>query len=133
MHPVTLWSYPCTETFENRVGIKIAYACANPKISKHVALITVFIEYLIYINMYLNERDIFFKKMKCSVLIRLSIFPDMRYSILFSHYRLPKSFSAAVISSLYLFLAWAWLAKAKGHSCHTKKPTLAKTFTEKNE
>ena len=30
-------------------------------------------------------------------------------------------------------LAWAWLAKAKGHSCHTKKSTLAKTFTEKNE
>ena len=30
-----------------------------------------------------------------------------------------------------LFLAWAWLAKAKGHSCHTKKSTLAKTFTEK--
>ena len=31
------------------------------------------------------------------------------------------------------FLAWAWLAKAKGHSCHTTKSTLAKTFTEKNE
>ena len=31
------------------------------------------------------------------------------------------------------FLAWAWLAKAKGHSCHTKKSTLAKVFTEKNE
>ena len=31
------------------------------------------------------------------------------------------------------FLAWAWLAKAKGHSCHTKNSTLAKTFTEKNE
>ena len=30
-----------------------------------------------------------------------------------------------------LFLAWAWLAKAKGHSCHTKNSTLAKTFTEK--
>ena len=29
------------------------------------------------------------------------------------------------------FLAWAWLAKAKGHSCHTKKSTLAKIFTEK--
>ena len=29
-------------------------------------------------------------------------------------------------------LAWAWLAKAKGHSGHTKKSTLAKTFTEKN-
>ena len=29
------------------------------------------------------------------------------------------------------FLAWAWLAKAKGHSCHIKKSTLAKTFTEK--
>ena len=28
-------------------------------------------------------------------------------------------------------LAWAWLVKAKGHSCHTKKSTLAKTFTEK--
>ena len=28
-------------------------------------------------------------------------------------------------------LAWAWLAKAKGHSCHTTKSTLAKTFTEK--
>ena len=32
-----------------------------------------------------------------------------------------------------LLLAWAWLAKAKGHSCHTKNSTLAKTFTEKNE
>ena len=31
------------------------------------------------------------------------------------------------------FLAWAWLAKAKGHSCHTKNSTLAKTFTKKNE
>ena len=31
------------------------------------------------------------------------------------------------------FLAWAWLAKAKGHSCHTKISTLAKTLTEKNE
>ena len=29
------------------------------------------------------------------------------------------------------FLAWAWLAKAKGHSCHTKKSTLAKIFTKK--
>ena len=28
-------------------------------------------------------------------------------------------------------LAWAWLARAKGHSCHTKQSTLAKTFTEK--
>ena len=28
------------------------------------------------------------------------------------------------------FLAWAWLAKAKGHSCHTKKSTLAKIFTK---
>ena len=30
-------------------------------------------------------------------------------------------------------LAWAWLAKAKGHSCHTKKSTLAKTFMEKKQ
>ena len=30
-----------------------------------------------------------------------------------------------------MFLAWAWLAKAKGHSCHTKKSTLAKVFTKK--
>ena len=29
------------------------------------------------------------------------------------------------------FLARALLAKTKGHSCHTKKSTLAKTFTEK--
>ena len=29
------------------------------------------------------------------------------------------------------FLAWAWLAKALGHSCHTKKSILAKVFTEK--
>ena len=29
------------------------------------------------------------------------------------------------------FLAWAWLSKAKGHSCHTKKSTLAKIFTKK--
>ena len=28
-------------------------------------------------------------------------------------------------------MAWAWLAKAKGHSCHTKKSTLAKIFTKK--
>ena len=33
----------------------------------------------------------------------------------------------------FMLLAWAWLAKAKGHSCHTKNSTLAKTFTEKNE
>ena len=32
---------------------------------------------------------------------------------------------------MYQILAWAWLAKVKGHSCHTKKSTLAKTFTEK--
>ena len=32
---------------------------------------------------------------------------------------------------IFPFLAWAWLAKGKGHSCHTKKSTLAKTFTEK--
>ena len=29
------------------------------------------------------------------------------------------------------FLAWAWLATAKGHNCHTKKSTLAKIFTKK--
>ena len=33
----------------------------------------------------------------------------------------------------FLFLARAWLAKAKDLSCHTKKSTLAKTFTEKYE
>ena len=38
-----------------------------------------------------------------------------------------------VLYLLFTFLAWTWLAKAKGHSCHTKKSTLAKTFTEKNE
>ena len=32
---------------------------------------------------------------------------------------------------MHSFLAWVWLAKAKGHSSHTKKSTLAKTFTEK--
>ena len=32
-----------------------------------------------------------------------------------------------------VFLAWAWLAKAKGHSCHTKIQLLPKPFTEKNE
>ena len=37
----------------------------------------------------------------------------------------------SVTYSFNLFLAWTWLAKAKGHSCHTKKSTLAKTFTEK--
>ena len=37
----------------------------------------------------------------------------------------------SVFSILQLFLAWAWLSKAKGHSCHTKKSTLAKTFSEK--
>ena len=36
-----------------------------------------------------------------------------------------------VFAGTTLFLAWAWLAKATGHSCHTKKSTLAKTFTEK--
>ena len=30
-----------------------------------------------------------------------------------------------------LFLAWAWPAKAKGRSCHTKKSTLAKNIYEK--
>ena len=30
-----------------------------------------------------------------------------------------------------LLLAWAWLAKAKGHSCHTKKSTLAKHLRKK--
>ena len=30
-----------------------------------------------------------------------------------------------------VFLAWAWLAKAKGHSCHTKNQFLPKPFTEK--
>ena len=30
-----------------------------------------------------------------------------------------------------LFLAWPWLAKAKGHSCHTKNQLLPKPFTEK--
>ena len=29
------------------------------------------------------------------------------------------------------FLAWALLAKAKGHSCHTKNQLLPKLFTEK--
>ena len=29
------------------------------------------------------------------------------------------------------FLAWAWLAKAKGHSCHTKNQLVPKPFTEK--
>ena len=29
------------------------------------------------------------------------------------------------------WFAWAWLAKAKGLSCHTKISTLATTFTEK--
>ena len=38
-----------------------------------------------------------------------------------------------IISPPIKFLAWAWLAKAKGHSCHTKKSTLAKVFTKKNE
>ena len=36
-----------------------------------------------------------------------------------------------VYAWMTLFLAWAWLAKAKGHSCHTKKSTLAKVFTKK--
>ena len=30
-----------------------------------------------------------------------------------------------------LYVAWAWLANAKGLSCHIKKPTLAKVLTEK--
>ena len=30
-----------------------------------------------------------------------------------------------------VFLAWAWLSKAKGHSCHTKNHILPKPFTEK--
>ena len=29
------------------------------------------------------------------------------------------------------FLAWAWLAKGKGHSCHTKNQLLPKPFTKK--
>ena len=36
-----------------------------------------------------------------------------------------------VLYILYMIFGRAWLAKAKGHSCHTKKSTLAKTFTEK--
>ena len=31
------------------------------------------------------------------------------------------------------FLAWAWLAKAKGHSCHTKHQLLPKSFSEKKK
>ena len=31
---------------------------------------------------------------------------------------------------LFPFLAWAWLAKAKHHSCHTKNQLLPKPFTE---
>ena len=31
------------------------------------------------------------------------------------------------------FLAWAWLAKAKGHSCHTKYQLLPKHLRKKNE
>ena len=34
---------------------------------------------------------------------------------------------------MLLFLAWAWLAKAKGHSCHTKNQLLPKTFTKKKK
>ena len=38
----------------------------------------------------------------------------------------------SLLAASYLpFLAWAWLAKAKGHSCDTKKSTLAKVFTKK--
>ena len=44
--------------------------------------------------------------------------------------RIQKPTTVPVLA-FYCFLAWAWLAKAKGHSCHTKKSTLAKTFTEK--
>ena len=29
------------------------------------------------------------------------------------------------------YLAWAWLAKAEGHSCHAKYQLLPKPFTEK--
>ena len=35
--------------------------------------------------------------------------------------------------ALAVFLAWALLAKAKRHSCHTKKSTLAKTFSEEKK
>ena len=31
------------------------------------------------------------------------------------------------------FLAWAWLAKAKGHSCHTKKINPCQNIYGKNE
>ena len=50
-----------------------------------------------------------------------------------SYYRAPGNVGFLRIPVIFTFLAWAWLAKAKGHSCHTKKSTLAKTFTEKNE
>ena len=40
-------------------------------------------------------------------------------------------FSFLLFCLYMVLLAWAWLAKAKGHSCHTKKSTLAKTFTGK--
>ena len=32
---------------------------------------------------------------------------------------------------MFLFLAWAWLAKTKGHTCHTNHQPLPKPFTEK--
>ena len=52
------------------------------------------------------------------------------FSIFQAHIRLERYFPA---HKLLAFLAWAWLAKAKGHSCHTKNTTFAKIFTEKNE
>ena len=38
---------------------------------------------------------------------------------------------ARAFSRVTYFLAWAWLAKANGHSCHTKKSTLAKYLRKK--
>ena len=49
------------------------------------------------------------------------LFEDIAKSILFN-----SILNFAILS----FLSWAWLAKAKGHSCHTRNQLLPKPFTK---
>ena len=41
------------------------------------------------------------------------------------------SLDQSTVAKQTRFLAWAWLAKVKGYSCHSKNQLLPKPFTEK--
>ena len=74
------------------------------------------------------------RTLKLPIDIQLEIFDKTIKPILLYGSEIRGLGNCKVIERVHLkFLAWAWLAKAKGHSCHTTKSTLAKTFTEKNE